>query len=196
MTAGIYRVTHIDSQLSYIGQSKNIEKRFMEHRRGGQDSKFHKYVSKYGPDAFVWEIIAIETDSDRRNRLEIAFIKHFEQIKLGLNLRYGGIGGCHGDETRKKISDAQLGRPLSEEAKRKLSEFWKGKPKAPRTKEHAEKIATQLRGRKLSDEQRAQRTEQNYKNHAKRTPDERKAIAAKTWATRRERYGENGIGSK
>lgn len=58
-----------------------------------------------------------------------------------------GLNGYkHSKVTRRKISEVQKGKILSEEHKRKLSEAGKGVPKPPRTEEHKRKIGESKKG--------------------------------------------------
>jgi len=56
------------------------------------------------------------------------------------------------EETKKKISESKKGVHISEEHKRKLSEFWKGKKKPPRSEEHKRKLRESRRGYRPSEE--------------------------------------------
>jgi len=57
------------------------------------------------------------------------------------------LGYINSSETRKKISENQKGKKLSEETKRKLSKVLKGKKKPPFTKEHKRKLSEALKGK-------------------------------------------------
>ena len=57
------------------------------------------------------------------------------------------LGYINSPETRKKISENQKGKKLSEETKRKLSRVLKGRKKPPFTKEHKRKLSEALKGK-------------------------------------------------
>ena len=61
MTIGIYKITNLINGRFYIGQSKNIERRFYDHRSKGHSRntsmKLRRDVQKYGKDNFSFEII-------------------------------------------------------------------------------------------------------------------------------------------
>ena len=53
---GIYKITKKSNGKSYIGQSNDIERRFIEHKYK-TDISVEKAIRKYGIDAFDYEII-------------------------------------------------------------------------------------------------------------------------------------------
>jgi len=57
------------------------------------------------------------------------------------------LGYINSPETRKKISEAQKGKKLSEETKRKLSIALRGREKPPFTEEHCRKLSEALKGK-------------------------------------------------
>ena len=62
---GIYRFLNIKTNLSYIGQSIDIEKRLKEHKRRafqkGKEyyKKLYKAIREYGLENFYFEIVEI-----------------------------------------------------------------------------------------------------------------------------------------
>ena len=69
MTSGVYRITNNITGDFYIGSSKNIEKRWSNHRSPSShkqrpNSKLYKAMASYGLDNFTFEIIE-ETDNLR-----------------------------------------------------------------------------------------------------------------------------------
>jgi len=57
------------------------------------------------------------------------------------------LGYINSPETRKRISEAQRGKKLSEKTKRKLSIALKGRKKPPFTEEHCRKLSEALKGK-------------------------------------------------
>jgi group I intron endonuclease len=68
---------------------------------------FHTALKKYGVDAFTFEIIANAASLDELNTLEEKYIKEFNSIKNGFNIRNGGGNKMHHPESIKRMSEAQ-----------------------------------------------------------------------------------------
>lgn len=126
---GIYKLTS-PSGKSYIGQSLNIDVRLHHYKllmAKGQ-TKLYRALLKYGFENFSIEILKIIGDYISKDKLkvlldgyEIYFIKKYDTINIGYNIREGGSRGKLSPEAKEKISIANKGRVLSEEHKRKLS---------------------------------------------------------------------------
>ena len=98
---GIYKFTNKITGQSYIGQSKNLKRRFNTHKNNYNkiDRKTGKYVDgsylhqmmrKYGFDNFSYEILEECAESDLLDR-EIYYIEKFNTISPnGYNLSAGG----------------------------------------------------------------------------------------------------------
>lgn len=155
----IYRA-YLPSGISYIGQTKDLQARIKKHWASRNDKKiFHNALKFFGRDAFVWEVLEV-CDIDDLNDREIYWINYFESFECGFNHDTGGYyrrdlsddtitkmsinrkgkGHPHTEETRKAISESNIGKvfseehksklrkPKSEETKKKLSEAHKGIP--------------------------------------------------------------------
>lgn len=149
----IYKITHVDSGMLYIGQTvQSLRLRLNGHykeRRGG------RYISaamrKYGKAAFVIEEIGRYESIDELNDAEVYFIDFYNTIAPnGFNIMAGGRNSRHSEETKAKIADLCVGRPSafkgkhhSIESKRLLAASRLGKPMAEETKQ---KIAMTLTG--------------------------------------------------
>jgi group I intron endonuclease len=143
----IYVATHVDSGKVYVGQTiQGFRKRLVAHRRRDAQSYFCRALKKYGVEAFQFRLIPCPANS--LDAVESVLIATYGSMSPnGFNLTGGG-GGCRGrsmsednkrkliaantgivrsDETRKKISMAQigghknLGKRATEATKRKLS---------------------------------------------------------------------------
>lgn len=146
---GIYKITNKVNGKVYIGQSRNIENRWLQHLKAVDDFPIHRAIRKYGFENFDFETIAL-CGRDELNRLEQFYVQEYDCIvPKGYNCNSGGNQnkemsdetkrkiseahkgkhlGPHSEEHRKKLSEALKGRHISEETRRKLSESHKGKP--------------------------------------------------------------------
>ena len=111
MTCGIYSITNKDTGKVYIGQSKNIERRFYEHcHKSKKNSYIDRSINKYGSDAFKFEIL-YECDEDKLREEEGKFVNLYAAYEKGYNLTRGGEDNpMNYSELRKKVSDSLKGR--------------------------------------------------------------------------------------
>lgn len=149
----IYLITNQVNGKVYVGQTVGpLKTRFNQHT-------YHKRyttlitnsIYKYGIENFTCEQIATAGTKEELEKLEIFWINTYDsKCPCGYNLRDGGLHG-----------------KLTEEAKRKLSEFHVGmtgkkhKPEtikkmslkqSNRTDEHKKKLSKAMKGRKISAE--------------------------------------------
>ena len=118
---GIYKITNPKGK-SYIGLSKDIEKRFKTHKglKFKGNNKLRESLTNYGVDSHSFEILEeIDVSSITNPQLDsllrkyerywISFYKTFED---GLNENKGGSGcGSHTKTSKQKISKSQKGKP-------------------------------------------------------------------------------------
>jgi group I intron endonuclease len=110
MAGVIYKITNPNDKI-YIGCTIDFKRRLSEYRRlsiNGQ-VKIYNSLSKYGFDKHVFEIIE-ECDNDTLHEREIYWIKYFNCIEEGLNIRLGNRTGSLTEDTKQKISAALKGR--------------------------------------------------------------------------------------
>lgn len=134
--SGIYVIKNKVNNKVYIGQSKDIYKRWENHIRELNYNKHHnKHLqrawSKYGYEKFKFDIL-LKCKADELNEFEHLKIKEFKSSNsnYGYNMNEGGdyVGASIvTDETKKKISEAQIGRKLTDEWKANISKSHKGK---------------------------------------------------------------------
>jgi len=156
MTIGIYKieaicpVARMANQAIYIGQSKNIERRWKVHQK------------RFPKDQYSYEVILVVPPEHDIDLLERLFIDVYDSHRNGLNKTIGGtaIKAKYPDaETRTKISAAKKGKLFSEETKAKMSEAHKGKTKS---EEHKAKLSAATKGKKhkpMSEETKAKMSE-------------------------------------
>lgn len=99
MSCGIYKITNKLNGHSYIGLSKNIEKRFLDHktkafgsnRKDDVKKVLYQAIRKYGLENFSFDIIE-ECDEESLKRREIYWIAYYNTYldKNNYNLTPGG----------------------------------------------------------------------------------------------------------
>jgi len=157
---GIYKITSPSNKV-YIGQSRDIKKRWSSHKRSGKTTKlyssFRKYGVKYHNFEVIHELKPYEASQKELDRLEQYYMDMFRESGFELlNIKEGGMSARPTKETIEKIRKANTGRKCSEETKKKLSKINSGKnhPKYG-TKHSAEtkkKMSEAKKGKKLSKE--------------------------------------------
>ena len=98
MTIGIYRITNNTNDLSYIGESLNIERRWDEHINDLNNKSHHSYKlqdawNRYGKDNFTFEILEeVERLSQtykttmRLIYIEDQYINKYDSLRNGYNV--------------------------------------------------------------------------------------------------------------
>jgi group I intron endonuclease len=112
---GIYKITNLEGKC-YIGQSTNIERRFLEYFRLERTSigkKLLKSLETYSPDYHFFEIIEIlPLDKNILDKREIFWIEKLNTKNEGLNSTIGGNGIIeHSEESKELLRQARLGKP-------------------------------------------------------------------------------------
>ena len=132
MSCGIYKIRNIINNKVYIGQSKDIETRWINHKSSNDNYPIHRAIRKYGKENFVLEILC-ECDPSDLNKYEQMYIKKYDCIAPnGYNLTSGG-GQCsyYSEESKMKMSKSAMGHknhcvPHSDETKKIISEKSRG----------------------------------------------------------------------
>lgn len=98
---GIYKITNLINDKSYIGQSIDIERRFKMHKRTAfnkNSSSYHyplyRAIRKYGIDKFSFDILE-ECLMEELDNKEIDYIEHYNTYYSGYNLDKGGSNAAH-----------------------------------------------------------------------------------------------------
>lgn len=178
MNGIIYKATNRNNGKIYVGQTiKSLEHRKQAHKSKAKTEKttyFWRALTKYGFDAFDWDIVCdIEAPTDI---LLIEYLNITEQIWIaelntinhnkGYNLTEGGLNGKLSDETKKKLSEINKGNCHSDETKKKISESLSGEKNhnfgltgkknhlwgKHHSEESKKKMSQLAKGRKHSDE--------------------------------------------
>lgn len=114
----IYKISNSINDRIYIGQTtyddinKRIECYYKEVRWARKERPIISAMRKYGFDNFTFEIIDTADNREDLDKLERYYIKEYRSLctQNGYNVELGGNSdGKHSEETKRKISEAQLG---------------------------------------------------------------------------------------
>ena len=131
----VYLITNTINSKLYVGiTTRSMDERFREHKYDHKYSKSHLYraMRKYGFDNFLFSIIeevkssSLDSLASTLFRLERYYIDLYDTYKNGYNSTLGGDGcvGFHlSEEAKKKISRIHKGKTISDEHRKKISEF-------------------------------------------------------------------------
>lgn len=125
---GIYKITSPKGRV-YVGQSKNINKRFKDYNYlHNQQPKLKNSFIKYGKDNHKFEVIC-ECKIDELNDLERYYQEVYDCVNKGLNCEYVNDSNSpkqRSEETKKKIGDFNRNKKRSEDICLKISQSRKG----------------------------------------------------------------------
>jgi group I intron endonuclease len=119
--SGIYRIRHIESNKGYIGSAVNFRVRWNGHigtlrRQTHRNSYLQNAFNKYGESAFIFEIIEYVEDKTKLIEREQYWIDFYKAANenYGYNISPTAgntLGRICTEETKKRISKAQIGKP-------------------------------------------------------------------------------------
>ena len=122
----------------YIGQTcQKPENRFGKNGyRYKGCTLFYNAIQKYGWNNIKHEILFENLTQEEANKIEIELINkcRSNERDFGYNLQNGGNNGSPSEETRKKMSEWQIGKVLSEDTKKKISDSRFGQKDSYETK--------------------------------------------------------------
>lgn len=133
----IYKISNLVNDKVYVGQTwkENLRYYFISsHVCSPNRVKLYNAIKKYGVDNFEIVPIWYCFSQDEADEIEIFFIKEYNSVEGGYNIRYGGSGGGKlSKETKEKISNSLKGKIpwnknkiTSSNVKKKISESMKG----------------------------------------------------------------------
>lgn len=102
MTIGIYKITNLITNKSYIGLSKHIEQRWQEHKNGKGNKLLYQDFIIYGINNFSFEIIE-ECPQEQLRQKEEYWINFYNTYKDGYNQNPGGAVAIQAVEKTRKI---------------------------------------------------------------------------------------------
>jgi len=146
----IYVIKNTINDKVYIGQTWcKLNKRFSEHKgnKSGSCRKLFRAFNQHGRDNFYIEQLYNCDNQIETDMMEDYYIKKYNSIKSGYNIREGGSKGKLSKETKTKMSLAAkgnkkwLGKKHSKESKTKISLSNMGKNIG---KKHSEETKTKM----------------------------------------------------
>jgi group I intron endonuclease len=153
----VYKIRCIKNNKLYIGKAADVAQRWLKHLYDARTNRgfvLHKAINKYGKDNFEISVIEeCETDDMALER-EIFWIAEYKTNlykygnEFGYNMTDGGDGSSGhiaSLDARKKMSEASKGKPKSDAHKIALSIGGKGKILS---EEHKSKIRSAGTGKK------------------------------------------------
>lgn len=114
----------------YIGQTMNLKNRWRPNGYGYKSSPhFYNAIKKYGWDNFDHYIIQKNLTKEEADKLEDLNIVAYNTMnnKFGYNTRRGGNKGTFSEYSKQKLSKAQMGHIVTQETREKLSKINKGR---------------------------------------------------------------------
>ena len=108
----IYKITNKINGKSYIGQTiRTIKERWNEHCKSTSDcSAIANAIRKQGKENFIVNIIFTAYSIEELNKAESELISSFNTMSPnGYNLSTGGMNFIRSEETKKKMSQHQIG---------------------------------------------------------------------------------------
>jgi group I intron endonuclease len=153
----VYLIKNLVNGKCYVGQTvKSVKKRTKEHfraARNGSGYAIHKAIRKYGEGAFSINLL-VTCDASILDTLERYFIKSYGTSIFsgsGYNMTLGGgatSGWSPSEETRRKISDANKGKPQRPEHTENIKKAKAALPPYSHSEESRAKISASGLGKK------------------------------------------------
>lgn len=105
---GIYKITNLLNQKSYIGKSNDIDRRWSQHKSPYEwsrqpDSSLYLAFQKYGLDNFKFEIIE-ECKVEELGEKEKYWVEYYDTFYNGYNQTAGGEGNNYDSHPKHKLT--------------------------------------------------------------------------------------------
>lgn len=120
----IYKISNTVNNKLYIGQTcKPLKVRWANHLCFNSSGcvKLTNAMKKYGILNFIMKPLIVVNSQEIANYWEVYFIRKFNSIKNGYNIREGGSDGKLSEETKNKMSESHIGLRQSDETRNKKS---------------------------------------------------------------------------
>lgn len=123
---GIYKIENKINGKVYIGQSIDVYKRWKQHTCELNKGSHHNVLlqnswNKYGEDNFIFKLLKT-CERVELDYFEECLVKEYDSFNSGFNLNSGGKSFREiSDETRKKLSDFQTNKTEEEKTKVKIN---------------------------------------------------------------------------
>lgn len=94
IVCGVYKITNILNNKVYIGQAKDVKKRFQEHMKCGlgidcpANNKLYDAMKKDGLENFTFEVLE-ECPAEDLNKKEKYYIEFYNSVSWGYNSQHG-----------------------------------------------------------------------------------------------------------
>ena len=157
----IYLTINKVNHKTYVGQKKLGTKAWNKDNYLGSGKHIKCAIKKYGKENFEKFLIQFCYSKEELDKQEIFWIAEYRKRGLAqYNIANGGCGNAgfkHSEETKRRISEIQKGKPkyglrgkhLSEETRRKLSEAHKGHVVSEETRRKISEVSkVNLKGNK------------------------------------------------
>lgn len=164
---GVYKITNSLNGKSYIGQSKDIKKRFNTHKsainRSLDDPRgqgpLYDAMRKYGVDNFVFEVLEECSESELDEREEY-YISLYDSVNNGYNRSETAIT-TNDENVIKKIQSQEVRERRSKEFTEMNKRNWKD----PEYRETRSKHSSQVQKERLKDPEYRKQKSEHLKRH-------------------------------
>jgi group I intron endonuclease len=154
MYGHIYKITNLINNKCYYGQTRQPPKRrWSQHKQSakkGGKMVLYAAMRKHGIENFTFEIICECDTLEEMNRKEIEYISENNTLcPGGYNAAHGGDNYEKTEETRRKISEGNKNRIVTQEWRNNISKAHLGRKN---TEETIEKMKKAQKGRIIKEE--------------------------------------------